>query len=244
MTPRLRRGWPLRLLLGLGLGISQLGFVPRAWRAAGLPARRVARSANLEDAIAEAKAAEAADAKQWPPKDWLRISTTVASEEGKQKVVRAILAISEGLRLEEFPVRWLRRSSGEDAARLALWVPPRSLVLVSSMMGEALVEEIPMILVEGLDVDGDAEFFRGALSGTSVEELTRVAEELLAAQLCAAVEVEEDSASAVLHTTASGRSGVEAWLKANGSDLSIDWTPLGGNSEYLSWVAAETTVDT
>ncbi|CAE6941655.1 adck1 [Symbiodinium natans] len=238
----LRRGWPC-WLLGAWLSLSQLGFTSRAVRGVSPPARRTARPANLADAVAEANAAAEIDAREWPPKGWLRLSTTVSSEEGKQKVIRAIMAISEGLRLEESPVRWLRRGTGAEATRLALWVPPRSMLLVSSMMGEALEDEMPMILVEGLDVDGDAQFFRGALTGATSEELTSTTERLLEARLCAAVEVEEAAGTAVLHTTAAGRKGVEAWLKEEGGSLSIDWTALGGNSEYLSWVEAETAQD-
>ncbi|CAJ1404567.1 unnamed protein product [Effrenium voratum] len=128
----------------------------------GLPPRpKVLSPASINTAVEEAQASS------FPPPDWLRVSTTVP-EDGVASVSQAVLAISEGLQLERYAVLRLTADTADAdsqaaaAARLALWVPPKSLLLVSSMIGEA--QEDPMILVEGLDEDGEAEFFKGELA--------------------------------------------------------------------------------
>ena len=181
---------------------------------------------------------EALRGSTFPPPDWLRLST-VASEDAAQRVSRAVLAISEGLRLEETPVERLRRDTTQSLVNLALWVPPRSMLLVSSMIGEAVGDE-PMILVENLDLDGEAEFFLGELTGPA-EELRSLATKMLEKRCVAVVDLGE-AGTATIHTTASGKASVES-LISTASSISTSWSAVGGNSEYLTWIASEVSND-
>eukprot|EP00931_Biecheleriopsis_adriatica_P074629 TRINITY_DN48644_c0_g1_i1.p1 TRINITY_DN48644_c0_g1~~TRINITY_DN48644_c0_g1_i1.p1 ORF type:complete len:308 (+),score=67.63 TRINITY_DN48644_c0_g1_i1:36-926(+) len=193
----------------------------------------------LKASVGEATAA-AAQLSSFPPPDWIHISTTVESEEAAQKVACAISEVSEGLRPESREVRRLRRGADEAAWALSVWVPPKAMLLVTSMIGEALEacsQEQPMVLAEGLDFDGDPEFFRCEVAAPKHLDFTSLLEEGLAA----AVELDEAAASASLHTTAAKRSILEAWLTAHDADAStVHWNALGGNAEYLNWVTAET----
>ena len=186
----------------------------------------------------------------FPPPDWLRLST-IAKEEAAQRVAKAVFAISEGLRLEQKPILHLRQGASEAAQALALWVPPRSMLLVSSMMGEALGDE-PMILVENLDLEGEetgdsesdaapqtAQFYRGSITGLPLSDLTSLAQEALKKRFVATVELDEANEEAVVHTTASGKVLLETWMSREAMDASTTWAAVGGNSEYLGWVASE-----
>ena len=189
------------------------------------------RRASVGEAVEEAR-------RTGIPADWLRI-LTVADASASGQVAQAVMAISEGLQLEATPVMRLRKVEGElesmEAETLALQVPPKSMVLVCSMMGEALGDE-PMILVENLDMEeGDAAFFRGELTG---EDLPALATDLLQKGLVALVELDEEGGRAAVHTTGAGKQVVEELLPKG---LSAVWTPVGGNSEYLSWIEKEVT---
>lgn len=197
------------------------------------PRSRLVRHASVGEAVDDALRSGS-----FPPPDWLRLSTVAMSEDAAQRVGRAVLAISEGLRLEQKKVERLRRDDSMAAQALALWVPPRSMLLVSSMIGEALGDE-PMILVENLDLDGEAEFFLGDLSGPH-EELRCVATEMLKKRFVAVVDLDDDGRAAI-HTTASGKAMVESLISSTG--ISASWSAVGGNSEYLSWIAGEVSGD-
>lgn len=206
------------------LAIYFLRFAPLSFSSVG------PRRASVGEAVEEAK-------RTGIPADWLRI-LTVADSSASGRVAQAVIAISEGLQLEATPVVRLREVEGElesiEAETLALRVPPRSMLLVSSMMGEALGDE-PMILVENLDMEGDAAFFRGELTG---EELAALAKDLLQKRLVALVELDEAGGRAAVHTTAAGKQPVEELLPSGSTAV---WTPVGGNSEYLSWIAKKVT---
>lgn len=195
----------------------------------GAPRSRLVRQASVGEAVDDALRSGS-----FPPPDWLRLSTVAVSEDAAQRVGRAVLAISEGLRLEQKKVERLRRDDSMAAQALALWVPPRSMLLVSSMIGEALGDE-PMILVENLDLDGEAEFFLGELSGPH-EELRSVAAEMLKKRFVAVVDLDDDGRAAI-HTTASGKAMVESLISS--TSISASWSAVGGNSEYLNWIAGE-----
>ena len=215
---------------GEGSPWSGSGFV---FVSVAAPRSRLLRHASVGEAVDDALRSGS-----FPPPDWLRLSTVAVSEDAAQRVGRAVLAISEGLRLEQKKVERLRRDDSMAAQALALWVPPRSMLLVSSMIGEALGDE-PMILVENLDLDGEAEFFLGDLSGPH-EELRSVATEMLKKRFVAVVDLDDDGRAAI-HTTASGKAMVESLLST--TSISASWSAVGGNSEYLSWIAGEVAND-
>eukprot|EP00438_Fugacium_kawagutii_P021577 Skav212161 [mRNA] locus=scaffold754:230334:231152:+ [translate_table: standard] len=198
---------------------------------------------NLRLCLRFASVGEAVDealrSSTFPPPDWLRLSTVATSDAAAQRVGRAVFAISEGLRLEQKPVERLRNGSTASVQSLALWVPPRSMLLVSSMIGEALGDE-PMILVENLDLDEDdeAEFFLGELTGPS-KELRSLATEMLEKRYAAVVDLDEDGTAAI-HTTSSGKALVESLISSSTTaKVSSSWSAVGGNSEYLSWIASQ-----
>lgn len=197
-----------------------------------------ARPASVGEAVDEALRGSS-----FPPADWLRLSTIADTEEKAQGVRRAVLAISEGLQLEDRRVERMNHGiSGEievvKAHVLALWVPPRSMLLVSSMIGEALGEGAP-ILVENLDLEEDseasAEFFLGKMDGQP-EDLRSLGLQLLEQRWVAEVHY-EGIGSLTLQTTAKGMAKVEEAIKTR--EFEVKWNAVGGNAEALEWIAKE-----
>ncbi|CAK9036028.1 Putative aarF domain-containing protein kinase 1 [Durusdinium trenchii] len=221
-------------------GNRQLSAVPMAPLV--VQGRRIARVTERRASVGEA-VDEALRGDSFPPPDWLRLST-IADEEAAQRVGRAVLKISEGLRLEQKPVLRLQHDSSEAALALALWAPPRSMLLVSSMMGEALGDD-PQILVENLNLDGEdgeggePQFFLGEVTGLALPDLTTLAREFLEKRLVAMVELDEVNTKAALHTTAAGKARVEGYLDGIDAAPILTWAAVGGNSEYLRWIATE-----
>ena len=202
---------------------------------------RTARPASVGEAVDEAL-------------DWLRLSTMADTEEKAQGVRRAVLAISEGLQLEECNVERMKHGpiSGEievvKVQVLGLWVPPRSMLLVSSMIGEALGPGAP-ILVENLEDDSEddsgsasAEFFLGKVEGGGghPEDLRTLGLQLLEQRWVAEVHVEDTgSPSLTLQTTAKGMAKVEEAVKTGEIQVTVKWSAVGGNAEALEWIAKE-----
>ena len=234
----------LRDVLTLSLcALLSLIFSCRAFCGMGSDCHRhgeplTARPASVGEAVDEALRGSS-----FPPADWLRLSTIADTEEKAQGVRRAVLAISEGLQLEDRRVERMNHGiSGEievvKAHVLALWVPPRSMLLVSSMIGEALGEGAP-ILVENLDLEEDseasAEFFLGKMDGHP-EDLRSLGLQLLEQRWVAEVHF-EGIGSLTLQTTAKGMAKVEEAIKTR--EFEVKWSAVGGNAEALEWIAKE-----
>ncbi len=205
---------------------------------------RTARPASVGEAVDEALRGT-----NFPPPDWLRLSAMADTEEKAQGVRRAVLAISEGLQVEECNVERMKHGiSGEievvKVQVLGLWVPPRSMLLVSSMIGEALGPGAP-ILVENLEDDSEddsgsasAEFFLGKVEGGgSPEDLRTLGLQLLEQRWVAEVHVEDTVPSLTLQTTAKGMVKVEEAVKTG--EIHVKWSAVGGNAEALEWIAKE-----
>eukprot|EP00929_Paragymnodinium_shiwhaense_P103336 TRINITY_DN66774_c0_g1_i1.p1 TRINITY_DN66774_c0_g1~~TRINITY_DN66774_c0_g1_i1.p1 ORF type:complete len:274 (+),score=63.76 TRINITY_DN66774_c0_g1_i1:51-872(+) len=203
-------------------------------------ASRVPRPASLGQALEEAPPER--------PKDWIRLSTAATSESAADRIVQAIGTVSQGLAVELDEVKGFRsgqqQADGHREWTIAVWVPPKAMLLVSSMMGEAQDDaEIPMVLVEGLEgLDGDTDdavYVRGILTNPSAETLEGVARDAVAKRYVghAHVGTASDGAKLWLETTATGRSEMDSWLASQGLG-DIDWAALGGNQEYLETIAA------
>eukprot|EP00933_Yihiella_yeosuensis_P026523 TRINITY_DN20598_c0_g1_i4.p1 TRINITY_DN20598_c0_g1~~TRINITY_DN20598_c0_g1_i4.p1 ORF type:complete len:260 (+),score=45.88 TRINITY_DN20598_c0_g1_i4:151-930(+) len=211
----------------------------------------ITRHASVGEAVAEATNS----GKTFPPPDWVRIATTTmkmdSSSSACAEVAKAVMAVSQGLQIEQQEVCVFRRH-GDDVAEgvgesLSVWVPPKAMLLVSSMIGEALFDseiELPMVLAEGLEVDGsDPLFFRCELSPklvTDTQDLVKVIRDVVDQKFAAFAELNKDTGIASIHTTAVGRRFLESWLPSRGCDSgSVEWIALGGNSEYLEWISSE-----
>lgn len=180
-----------------------------------------------------------------PPPDWIRLATTVEGEEAVQEVAAAVADVSEGLSLQRQQVRVITRRDpdGKDCWSLVVHVPPKATLLVSSMVGEALFRvdvNQPMVLAEGLELDGEVEFFRVELaSPEGLEASLALSKSIVQQRLAAQAEVAEDGRIS-LHTTAAGRKALQQWLPTKGIDVEkLIWIPLGGNADYFEWVAEQ-----
>jgi len=220
---------------------------------------------SLENALEEAKAT----GESGPPPDWVRLVAGVGSEEAAAAVMREVGNVSEGLQPLCTALRSWHRSTGSGAATagggeavavsrawtVSVSVPPRAMVLVSSMIGEALYEvepegdgglgaPPPMLLAENLE-DGqaleDATYLCGAvpkeaLPAAGVEDLARGCVE---AGLAARSYFDDVAGTITLQTTGACRVRLQGWLQDRGVDVAtVAWTPVGGSGEYLQWLAA------
>jgi len=190
-----------------------------------------------------------------PPPHWIRLVTAVDCVEDADQVAAAVGEVSENLPVGRARVRSFQRRGGEvgeaEEWLLSVSVPPKATLLVSSMIGEALAalstSKMPMVLAEGLDFEGEPDYYSCEVDITSVldqSELTDVLAEVVEQRLAACAQVDAAGSRLLFRTTAAGRRALEQWLPSRGvSASSVAWTPVGGNAEYLQWVAQETTRD-
>mmetsp|Transcript_5964 Transcript_5964/g.11177 ORF Transcript_5964/g.11177 Transcript_5964/m.11177 type:complete len:322 (+) Transcript_5964:65-1030(+) len=217
--------------LALRETVATLGGVGRIRRQMGTARRNVG----------EATETAARSSAPFPPPDWVRIATTVQSLQARDRVVLAVANVSEGLKLEQHCVHIGRCDQPDpyEAWSMSVWVPPNSMLLVSSVIGEALmfeppVEAMPMVLAEGLDFESDAGFFRAEIVGFQALD---IAIQALERKFAAMAEIDGVNGRASLYTTAAGRLALEPLF--SGLPVSVTWHPLGGNEEYLYWVASQ-----
>lgn len=201
-----------------------------------------------------------AEASRQIPPDWIRLVVGVGTVEASEDVKRAVAEVSESLIVDRAEVRSFKNQGGrvQEAQEwiLSVWVPPKSMLLISSMIGEVLFQiqcdtamEAPMLLCEGLEFSGEPDFLSVELGASAVDPGERAVGELLAElgqgavnqRFAACAHLDGGTSSLSLRTSAAGRRGLERWLPSQGVDISaVAWTPVGGDGGYLGWVSEQT----
>jgi len=190
--------------------------------------------------------------------------TAVECTDDADQVARAVAEVSENLIVRRVLVQSVQRAEGGVTVGkewiLSVWVPPKAMLLVSSMIGEALssvaTDRPLMLLAEGLEFDGEPDYVCGdvgpegviaanlgeASSETSARALfADVARKVVEQRLAASAQLDKAAIRVSFRTTAAGRRALEQWLPLRGINATVvTWTPFGGSAEYLQWIAEKT----
>jgi len=234
--------------------ILRTADITTAWL---LPSRRLLRQASLHALPAEVYA----EAASGIPPDWLRLVVAVDSDAAAKEVTQAVADVSESLAVKQTEVLSFKNRHGSlDESKewiLSVWCPPKAMMLISSMIGETFYRcavETPMLLAEGLEFSGEPDFLSAEMGATAADAgidgkrllamLTDLGHEVVLQHLAACAHLDEETPLLSLRTTASGRRALQRWLPLQGIDvLAVRWTPVGGDGDYLSWVASQTVLD-
>jgi len=176
-----------------------------------------ASAEEVNEEAAPPSAAEAALKRMGAPPHWLIIHTGTTDHSVAKEQMDNIRAFSAEVPLRQAEVQhWTY--DGKVCAKSTAWhmavaVPSKTMLLVSSLIAETHQADDEPLFVENLDVDGNPEFYLATLKGYGDEDrldnLEESAMDILRGGYAASVDVDEDMDRLQFVTTATGKSGME-----------------------------------
>jgi len=186
-------------------------------------------------------------AKKGPPPHWVHLHTAADSAELAQNLSAAIAKVSAELPVRKAQVTSFRRD-GEaveqvDSWNLSVWIPPKTLLLVSSLIAEAHPDVDAPLFAENIEDGveaGDAAYILASFSNGDLEALSVLAHEVVRKKFAPSVELDVNGGKLQFVTTAAGKQALEAWLPgANYVIEDFSWSPIGGSPDYFERVQSD-----
>jgi len=224
-----------------GLG----GWATRRGHGAALRTRVSRASSVWTEEGDESSAAKMVLGKMGAPPHWLIVHTATTDHSVANAHMNAIRSFSAEVPLRQAEVaQWTRDGKSfhkGTAWHMAVAVPPKTLLLVSSLFGETFQADDDPLFVENLDLDGDPAYLLATMRGygddNSLENLEESAMELLGSGYASSVDVDEELDLLQFVTTAAGKSAMAKETSASYGMDRFSWSPIGGSGQYLAAVA-------